>query len=63
MSRLLLPYAAQDLAQRLVPDSSPAVSVAMVAAVVMAAVASAFNEPQHLLRATEESPDLADVHV
>ncbi len=64
MSRLLLPYAAQDLAQHRVPDSSPAVSVAMVAAVVMmAAMASAFNEPQHLLRATEESPDLADVHV
>ena len=35
----------------------------VVAAVVMAAVASAFNEPQHLLRATEEAPDLADVHV
>jgi hypothetical protein len=38
-------------------------SVVMVAAVVMAAVASPFDEPQHLLRATEESPDLADVHV
>ena len=36
----------------------------MVAVVVMmAAMASAFNEPQHLLRATEEAPDLADVHV
>ncbi len=36
----------------------------MVAAVVvMMAVASPFDEPQHLLRATEESPDLADVHV
>ena len=30
---------------------------------MMAAVASPFDEPQHLLRATEESPDLADVHV
>ena len=29
----------------------------------MAAVASPFDEPQHLLRATEKSPDLADVHV
>jgi hypothetical protein len=35
----------------------------MATAVVMAAVASPFDEPQHLLRATEESPDLADVHV
>ncbi len=64
MSRLSLPYAVQDLAQHLVPDPSPAVSVAMVvAAVVMVAVASAFNEPQHLLRTAEEAPDLADVHV
>jgi Universal stress protein family len=63
MSRLSLPYAAQDLAQHLVPDPSPAVSVVTVAAVVMAAMASPFDEPQHLLRATEESPDLADVHV
>jgi hypothetical protein len=63
MSRLSLPYAAQDLAQHLVPDPSPAVSVVTVAAVVMAAMASPFDEPQHLLRATEESPNLADVHV
>jgi hypothetical protein len=35
----------------------------MVAAVVMVAVASPFDQPQHLLSATEESPDLADVHV
>jgi hypothetical protein len=38
-------------------------SVVMVTAVVMAAVTSPFDEPQHLLRATEDSPDLADVHV
>jgi hypothetical protein len=35
----------------------------MVTAMVMAAVTSSFDEPQHLLRATEDSPDLADVHV
>jgi hypothetical protein len=61
--RLSLPYAAQDLAQHPASDPSPAVSVVMVAVVMMAAVASPLDEPQHLLRATEESPDLADVHV
>lgn len=35
----------------------------VVAAVVMVAVAPPLDDPQHLLRATEESPDLADVHV
>ena len=35
----------------------------MVTAVVVAAVAPPFDEPQHLLRATEESPDLSNVHV
>ena len=35
----------------------------VVAVVMMVAVASPFDEPQHLLRAPEESPDLADVHV
>jgi hypothetical protein len=35
----------------------------VAAMVMMAAVASPLDEPQHLLRATEESPDLADVHV
>ena len=35
----------------------------VVAVMVMAAVASPFDEPQHLLRTPEESPDLADVHV
>jgi hypothetical protein len=35
----------------------------MMAAMVMAAVAPSLDEPQHLLRATEEPPDLADVHV
>jgi hypothetical protein len=49
--------------QNFVPDPSLAVSVVMATAVVMAAVASPFDEPQHLLRATEKSPDLADVHV
>lgn len=65
MSRLSLPYAAQDLAQHPASDPSPAVSVVMVVAamVMMAAVASPLDEPQHLLRATEESPDLAYVHV
>ena len=62
MSRLSLPYAAQDLAQHRVPDPSPAVSIVMVMAVVAAAVTPPFDEPQHLLRAAEESPDLADVH-
>ena len=38
-------------------------SVVVVATMVMAAVAPSLDEPQHLLRATEESPDLADVHV
>lgn len=57
-----LPYAAQDLAQHLVPDPSPGVSV-VAAAVTMVAVAPPLDEPQHLLRTTEESPDLADVHV
>ena len=63
MSRLSLTYAAQYLAQHHVPDPSLAVSVVVMTAVVMAAVASPFDEPQYLLRATEESPDLADVHV
>jgi hypothetical protein len=35
----------------------------VVAVVMMAAVALPLDEPQHLLRATEESSDLADVHV
>jgi hypothetical protein len=35
----------------------------VAAVVVMVAVASSLDEPQHLLRATEESPDLSDVHV
>ncbi|MCA1715440.1 MAG: hypothetical protein LC781_00825, partial [Actinobacteria bacterium] len=39
------------------------VVVVAVVVVMMAAVASPFDEPQHLLRAPEESPDLADVHV
>jgi hypothetical protein len=63
VSRHSLPYAAQDLAQHIVPDPSSPVSVVMVTAMVMAAVTSPFDEPQHLLRATEDSPDLADVHV
>jgi len=63
VSRRSLPYAAQDLAQNIVSDPSSPVSVVMVTAVVMVAVTSPFDEPQHLLRATEDSPDLADVHV
>jgi hypothetical protein len=63
VSRLSLPYAAQDLAQHLVPDPSPAVSVVMAAAVMVVAVASPLDKPQHLLRATEEPPDLVNVHV
>jgi hypothetical protein len=35
----------------------------VAAMVMMAAVAFPLDEPQHLLRATEEPPDLADVHV
>jgi len=35
----------------------------VAAMVMMAAVASPLDEPQHLLRATEEPPDLAYVHV
>jgi hypothetical protein len=37
--------------------------IVVAAVVVMVAVASSLDEPQHLLRATEESPDLSDVHV
>jgi hypothetical protein len=59
----LLPDAAQELAQHLVPNPVPTVSVVMATAVVMVAVAPSLDEPQHLLRATEEPPDLADVHV
>lgn len=42
MSRLSLPYAAKDLAQNLVPDPSPAVSVVVVVTAVVA-VTSPFD--------------------
>lgn len=43
MSRLSLPYAAKDLAQNLVPDPSPAVSVVVVVAAAVVAVTSPFD--------------------
>ena len=58
----MLPYTAQYLAEQLVAHAAPTPPV--MPAAVMAAVAVPFplDQPEHPLRVTEVSPDLADVH-
>jgi hypothetical protein len=57
-----LPYTAQYLAQHLVAHAAPTPPVMPAAVVPAVAVPFPLDQPEHLLRVTEVSSDLADVH-